>query len=505
MRDPSEEEVELWRAAVESARLAICVTTPELDPPGPAIVYCNDAYCELVGRPRGDVLGRTPRLAHGPLTDRAVLARLHSELGAGRSFEGETVNYRAGGEPFMMQLRIEPVRRGDRLCAFVGWSRDVTAQRRGESALAATVAIDTALHDTLRRPSTPRRDFARIAEVGEQALRGVVGGLGAVQLHLQATLATEPTGIVPNGIVPSGTAQPSPDGGGSVLRRPILSARGRFSGAVRIVALDDSHRSFIDLAGVDTVCLRLGSALDAVAELGDLRSTALRLQECHLPPPPAPNRRFEAVSRYQPSAHSALIGGDWFDVLDTPRGPVFVIGDVMCHDLAAAADMGRVRTAMAVLIGQDMELPTVLSEANAFCTRQQILATALLARLGDGTLEVVSAGHPPPLLARPDGGCVAVGVDPAPPLGVGEVPAAPREVAVGDGDVLLLYTDGLIETRGEGIEIGLEALRSRFGGLAALPLRQVADVLVAERRDPSRADDLALLAVRVTAAAAAAG
>ncbi|MCC6434474.1 MAG: SpoIIE family protein phosphatase, partial [Acidimicrobiales bacterium] len=58
-------------------------------------------------------------------------------------------------------------------------------------------------------------------------------------------------------------------------------------------------------------------------------------------------------------------------------------------------------------------------------------------------------------------------VDPAPPLGVGEVPAAPREVAVGDGDVLLLYTDGLIETRGEGIEIGLEALRSRFGGLAA--------------------------------------
>ena len=82
------------------------------------------------------------------------------------------------------------------------------------------------------------------------------------------------------------------------------------------------------------------------------------------------------------------------------------------------------------------------------------------------------------------------------------MPAAPREVAVGDGDVLLLYTDGLIETRGEGFEIGLEALRSRFGGLAALPLRQVADVLVAERRDPSRADDLALLAVRVTAAAA---
>lgn len=484
----------LWRAAVDSAKVAICITTAELDAPGPSIVYCNDAYLELFGRAREDVLGSTPRAAQGPLTDRRLLDRLRAALAAGLPFEGETVNYRRGGRPFVMHLRIEPILIDGRLIAFVGWLRDVTGQRRSEATLTATVAIDNALHDTLRRPTEPGRDLAHLARVGERCLQTLVGELGVVALRLPA--------------VPLGTARADGDGDAdgavdgrpaAVVRRPVLGARGQVRGELCITALDEVHGRFIDLAGVDAVCLRLAGALDAVGELGRLRSTALHLQECHLPPPPTPHRRFEAVSRYQPSADAALIGGDWFDVIDTAAGPVFVIGDVMGHDVAAAADMGRLRTAMAVLIGQGMEPAEVMVEAAAFCTRQAILATALLARLGDGRLEVVSAGHPPPVLAGAGGAARFIDVVPAPPLGAwpdGRQPAT-SSVPVRDEEVVVLYTDGLVEARGEALPVGLESLRATLATLVELPLAELADTLVDRRRDTDRADDLALLAVRL--------
>jgi serine phosphatase RsbU (regulator of sigma subunit) len=265
---------------------------------------------------------------------------------------------------------------------------------------------------------------------------------------------------------------------------------------VTVTPLDAAHGALIDELGIDHVCLRLSGALDALLEFTELRRTAVRLQESLLPAPPPAHPDFEAESRYLPSAVSALIGGDWYDVIDTETGPVFVIGDVMGHDMAAAARMGRLRTVVSFLVDRVPSMPQVLQQADAFCVRESILATCLLVRLGPDRLEIVTAGHPPPVIGRA-GRAELPRLDTGPPLGVGAGcrPAADR-VAFGPGDVAVLYTDGLVEARGEDIEVGLAALRAHLDGPAPPALAELVDDLLATRRDASRSDDLAVLAVR---------
>lgn len=105
------------------------VTDAQLDPPGPRIVYVNRAFTRMTGYDTSEVVGRTPRLLQGPETDAATTARLRRSLEAGEPFDGETVNYRKDGSPFVMQLYVEPIRdAGDRITHFLAVQRDVTEQ-----------------------------------------------------------------------------------------------------------------------------------------------------------------------------------------------------------------------------------------------------------------------------------------------------------------------------------------------------------------------------------------
>jgi PAS domain S-box-containing protein len=118
------------RAAVEAIDEAIVITGAGLEAPGPRILYVNPAFTRMTGYAPEELIGRSPRMLQGPGTDRAVLDRLRTAIKAGRTFEGEGVNYRKDGTPFIVEWLITPVRQAGRVTHWVSAQRDVTQRRR---------------------------------------------------------------------------------------------------------------------------------------------------------------------------------------------------------------------------------------------------------------------------------------------------------------------------------------------------------------------------------------
>ena len=196
-----------------------------------------------------------------------------------------------------------------------------------------------------------------------------------------------------------------------------------------------------------------------------------------------------AAARYLPAGQGMDVGGDWYDIIPLSGGQVaLVVGDVMGHGLPEAATMGRLRTAVHTLA--DLELPPdeIMSHLNDIvgAMGEESYVTCLYA-LYDSTTRVCSisrAGHPPPALLHPDGTVVFPPLSADPPLGAAEPPFETTEIPVPEGSVLVLYTDGLVES----------SKREMDEGMAAL-----ADVLHASHADGSAAD-LEHLCERITSA-----
>jgi PAS domain S-box-containing protein len=132
----TEEQLRLLKTAIEQSNESVVITTPQLDRPGPQIVYVNPAFTNMTGYTPEEVIGKTPRILQGPKTDRAVLARLREDCRAGKVFHGEAVNYRKDGSEFCLEWSVWPVHneRGA-MMHFVAIQRDVTERRRIEDAL----------------------------------------------------------------------------------------------------------------------------------------------------------------------------------------------------------------------------------------------------------------------------------------------------------------------------------------------------------------------------------
>ncbi|HMB30148.1 MAG TPA: PAS domain S-box protein, partial [Blastocatellia bacterium] len=132
----TEERLRLLKTAIEQCNESVVITTPQLDRPGPQIVYVNPAFTKMTGYMPEEVIGKTPRILQGPKTDRAVLARLREDCKAGKVFHGEAVNYRKDGSEFCLEWSVWPVQneRGA-MTHFVAIQRDVTERRRIEDAL----------------------------------------------------------------------------------------------------------------------------------------------------------------------------------------------------------------------------------------------------------------------------------------------------------------------------------------------------------------------------------
>ena len=134
-RKQAEESLRLFESAIEQANEAITITTPELDPPGPRIIFVNPAFTRMTGYSAEEVIGQTPRILQGPKTDRSVLDELRGKLARGEAFEGMALNYRKDGSEFYMEWRVDPIRneRGE-VTHFVAVQRDVTERVRAKEA-----------------------------------------------------------------------------------------------------------------------------------------------------------------------------------------------------------------------------------------------------------------------------------------------------------------------------------------------------------------------------------
>ncbi|MEU1309581.1 SpoIIE family protein phosphatase [Streptomyces cinnamoneus] len=230
------------------------------------------------------------------------------------------------------------------------------------------------------------------------------------------------------------------------------------------------------------------------------RATALTLQRDLLPQEPQSPPGLEVAYRYQPAGAAGQVGGDWFDVIPQDGAQsALVVGDVMGSGINAAAAMGQLRTAARTLSGLGLDPAQVLRHLDRTASGlDQTIATCVYAVYDPRRAEcrVANAGHLPPVLVRPGRRPALLDLPTGAPLGVGGVPFESVGAPLAPGDQLVLYTDGLVETRDEAIDARLEVLVGLLDG-PPLDLESTCDLLLRELREDNDQDDVALLIARV--------
>jgi serine phosphatase RsbU (regulator of sigma subunit) len=259
-------------------------------------------------------------------------------------------------------------------------------------------------------------------------------------------------------------------------------------------SLDDDHvRLITDLAS------RLALAYDNAYRLEAERRIALTVQSALLPAAVPVVRGLEVAVRYE--AAGARAGGDWYDVVSISEHVVgLAVGDVVGHGIAASAEMARYRSALRsyALMRSGPQVVMELLRRFAQADEFETMATILYGEIDTerSTFTYSLAGHPFPLLIR-NGAPVILGGGHGPPIGVDSVGDGSTSIALELGDVLVLYTDGLIERRGEIIDAGFERLAAVARCHASAPLSALCDNLISELVDEEPRDDIAIVAVRM--------
>ncbi|MCU7726256.1 SpoIIE family protein phosphatase [Actinoplanes sp. KI2] len=283
----------------------------------------------------------------------------------------------------------------------------------------------------------------------------------------------------------------------SLLGVPILAA-GEVIGVLHVGSSRPRRFTADDIQLLELAADRAGAA-------GQLRNqkleqaTALALQRSLLPGTLPRLGGVDLAARYVPG-HAFGIGGDWYDVFTLPSGWLgVVIGDVSGHGLAAAVVMGRIRSALRAyaLITEDPAEALTLLDRKVRHFEAGSMTTAMYALISPdrSVAHISTAGHMPPVLAVP-GEPPRVLVLPAdPPLGIDIARRDRRTTAVDlpPGSVLVLYTDGLVERRGELIDMGIARLTQT---VTPAPAEQLCEKVMATVGLDEPTDDVALLVVR---------
>ncbi|HSA49916.1 MAG TPA: SpoIIE family protein phosphatase [Yinghuangia sp.] len=283
-----------------------------------------------------------------------------------------------------------------------------------------------------------------------------------------------------------------------------LSARGIVLGTL-LLGRGEGRPAFDpdDLTLATELGARAAVSVDNARLYHRQRETAVMLQRSLLPQDLPEIPGIDVAHRYLPGSLVTEVGGDWFDVLPLSGGRIgLVVGDVMGHGVHAAAVMGQLRTAVRTLAGLDLPPAEVMGHLDVIVASLGELhyATCVyvvydpVAR----TFEFASAGHLPPVLVPPDGVPIVVEAPSGAVLGVGGVPFEQKELQVEPGSVLVLYTDGLVETRDRDLDTGIgllcEAVAEHRG-----PLEEASDAVIASLHKDLGFDDVALLMARLDA------
>jgi PAS domain S-box-containing protein len=557
------------RALLERAVVATDISLTISDPSQPdnPLVWANPAFTRTTGYELDEIAGLNCRFLQGDGTAPETRIRMRDAVERGEPVTLTVLNYRRDGSAFWNEVAISPVLDEDgELTHFVGVQADVTARvlleeervraheaersaradaeaarAAAEAAqaqtgllvdattlLAATLDLDEALQRLVDVVVPVLADWClvHLAEPAEGPLRTFAA-------HIDDTAAALLRArISAAGSRPSAAMAAVIAGNDSELVRDVDAAQ-----AARLVP--GSHHSGIDAGSAIVVPLRarrqtLG-ALTLVrgtsgrpygqSELSLARDLARRAalavdnarlytHELHIAetlqrsllPEVDDVEGVEVAARYLPSSSGVDVGGDWYDVLQLADGAIGVtIGDVMGHDMRAAAAMGQLRHLLRGCAWEGGSRAEVLDRVDRLVRGLDIteLATALYARIErterGAILRYASAGHLPPVLRRADGSTRLLEDGQSLLLGFGELEArTDASESLEPGDTLLLYTDGLVERRDADLNTGLARLVAAVetAPVEARP-EQLCDVIVAAMAGGPLSDDVALVGARL--------
>ncbi|MFC5948270.1 SpoIIE family protein phosphatase [Pseudonocardia lutea] len=554
--------------AVVATDMSFTITDPRRED-GP-LIWVNPSFTRLTGYKVEDAVGRNCRFLQGPNTDRHAVERMRAALRAQEPITEVVLNYRKDGTAFWNQVSISPVVDGaGDLVNFVGVQNDVTervlVEQERRAALAdaeearsqlrllaeattqmtEALGVDDACHGLarlvvpqladvcavdlldgpgsgVRRVAVAARDRAdeeRIARMAE--VRDYRPGQGTSTGEVLAT--GEPVLLSD---LPEHGADRYGDADADAVRLydrlrlrsamvVPLRARGRVLGAVTLATQHPYGRRYgqrdlhlaTDLAG------RAGLTVDNARLYEREHAAAATLQHSLLPAVPEVGG-LQMAARYRVGTDGNQVGGDWYDVLPLPDGAVGIaVGDVVGHDLSAAAAMGQLRGVLRSYAWDGGRPGSVLDRCDQLVQGLEMasMATAVYARLeppaasGERVLHYANAGHPAPLLLTREGELRRLDGHLSPMIGV--VPTLGRAggegrteatLTVPAGALLLLYTDGLTDIAGEDADERAELLERTLREVPAdSPAEAVVDRVLAVCEPAHLRDDIAVLAVRL--------
>ena len=558
------------QALRERAVLATDVTFTISDArrPDDPLIWVNPAFSRLTGYSAEEVVGRNCRFLQGPATDPDAAAEIGAALAAHRPVTTTLLNYRKDGTAFWNQVSVTPVFDSQgQLVSFVGVQTDVTEQVRGDAERESAFAAERAARQDAERAQarlalmaeatsalTVTRDidelldqlawlcvpvladwaFVTLVDAAGQVTstafrhregrRGELLELGAHAMSslaprspIRRSMVTRRPVLVPEVTEEFiGTAFSSARsaelfrrlGATSVLAVPLVARRQTLGALALVMTADGPPATAGDVELAEDLARRAALALDNVRLYQQEHVVAETLQRSLLPALPA-IAGIEAAAHYISASAAAAIGGDFYDLLELADGSIgMVIGDVVGHDLVAAAAMGHLRGLLRAFAwdAPDPAPDAVLARVDRLMQGLGVAAMATMVYVratppaGPGApwrLQVANAGHPPLLLRRPDGSVQLL--DEVGGLLVGVDDSARRRtltIEVPAGTTVFGYTDGLIERPGLDLDQGIAELVHR---LAAAPPDAGPQLLcdAAASTPLDRRDDVALIAVRL--------
>jgi hypothetical protein len=507
---------EHWPAALRTA-VSICLTTrfPMMLVWGPDLIKVyNDAYAPLLGS------DKHPRALGARAQD--IWPEIWSEVGPQFAQTMTT-----GVATWSEHERLDVVRNGFLEECYFTYSYSPIPDDDG-----STGGVLDTVNETTGEVLNQRRLSclgALSAELGAArqvtdvcvravaSLAGCADDITSAEIHLQAgdrlvpvaTSRQDPTDVATaaalSGVLERGEPvlldehwEP-----GRPARRFALPVGDDEAGGVLVIGLsavrpfDRDYRGFVELLA-EAIGNALQHAYRRSVELGEQRHISETLQNAML----APAADIPTVAaRYLPAVGNLSVGGDWYDVLQLPDGRrALVVGDCVGHGLTAATAMGQLRTASRALLLEGHSPREVIGAMDRFAAAVDgaTCATMVCAIVDvrKRTVTYSSAGHPPPLVVHQYGSSWLDGGRGL-PLAVTDAERAESVESLRDGDLVVLYTDGLVERRFEDIDVGLDRLRAATERLAGCSVQGVADGLLHELRDPDGRDDVALVVKRV--------
>jgi PAS domain S-box-containing protein len=552
--------------AVVAAGLSFTISDPRL--PDNPLVFVNPAFERTTGYSAQEVLGRNCRFLQGRDTDPGAVARLRAAIAAEQHAVVVLLNHRKDGTAFWNEVSVSPVYDATgTLTHFVGIQADVTArvaaEHERERHLAAEQAARTEAEQSQRRLALLAEATSMLAatlDVDESVQRltdlvvpvmadwctvHLLSPDGAVQQVVGAHVDPDKSALLrrveqlqPGGVSASSATARVLRGGPPVLYTTVtdgtvddaaddpeladvyhqlaphsaiivpLRARRQVLGALTLVT-SGSGRVYDDedLAMAADLARRAALTVDNARLYSREHDVAEALQRSLLPQlPTVPGLDHAAV--YLPGSTAAQVGGDWYDLMSLPDGTVGVaVGDVMGHDLTAAAAMGQLRSVLQSYAWQGSSPAVVLDRLDQLVQGLDMaqLATCIYGRIqlptadgGPGHLRLCNAGHLPPVLRGPDGTVRLL--DSGVSLLVGAALGTDRdevEEALEPGSVLVLYTDGLVEHRGRDVTEGISALCEALGAAPVHDAAAVRDFVLGRLAGSELEDDVAVLVVRV--------